>query len=327
MLRGLLTPLSWLYRAGWQAYLAMYRLGIKKAKEGHKPVVVIGNLTTGGSGKTPVTLYVARLAREMGMLAVIGCSGYGSPKSEAASLAPEGPLDPSEWGDEPAMIRWMLPDVPLVVGRRRVLAAELVHQSYPDAVLVMDDGFQHLPLMKHLSIVLEDPSPANASCLPAGPYREPRKNLTRADAVLWRSTLPSPFRGRGEGGEGPGPQAFVVRSSALRYADPDGRPVTPVRATALCAIGQPERFLRELQESLELVDPVVLGDHDPLTSGNLLERLPSDLPVVVTAKDWVKLRQRPDAASREFVIALQDVHIEPEAEFREWLERKLNAAM
>ncbi|MFX8929914.1 tetraacyldisaccharide 4'-kinase, partial [Acinetobacter baumannii] len=84
-------------------------------------------------------------------------------------MAPDGPLDPAGWGDEPAMFRWLLPDVPLVVGRRRVLAAELVHQHFPKAVLVMDDGFQHLPVKKHIQILLDDPTPKNSRCLPAGP--------------------------------------------------------------------------------------------------------------------------------------------------------------
>jgi tetraacyldisaccharide 4'-kinase len=319
-LRLALLPLSGLYWLGWHGYLALYRLGLKKSKRPHPSVVVIGNLSVGGSGKSPATLEIARILREMGREVVVGCSGYGSPRAEAATVAPSGELDPAEWGDEPAMFRWLTPDLPLVVGRRRVLAAELVQIWRPRSVLLMDDGFQHLPLHKHLSLVIEQDAVPNGYCLPAGPYREPRGNVQRADAVL------SPTPSGSNRSSRNGPVGFRLVREAQRLVTPDLEPVAVDRATAVCALGQPERFLDELRETLELVDPLVLPDHDPLTGGNLLSRLPPDLPIVVTAKDWVKLRQRPDAHTRRFVIALQKVRIEPEAEFRNWLISKLDAA-
>ncbi len=300
--RGALLPLSALYAFGWEAYLAVYRLGLKRAAEPHAPVVCVGNLVSGGSGKSPVTLHLAALLREMGREVVISASGYGGPRAEAATLAPEGPLSAREWGDEPAMIRWLLPEVPLVVGRRRVLAAELVHEHHPQAVMLMDDGFQHLPLKKHLSIVLDPERPKNPWCLPAGPYREGRWNRRRADLVL--------------------PGQFRVEAEPLHLIRPDGASAErPVRMSALCALGQPEGFFRALGDA----EPrVALPDHDPLDAGNLLGRLPADRPVVVTAKDWVKLRERPDVGEREFLIARHSVRIEPADEFRAWLETRLD---
>ncbi|MEZ0327744.1 MAG: tetraacyldisaccharide 4'-kinase, partial [Fimbriimonas sp.] len=298
--RTALLPLSALYSLGWQTYLGLYNLGLKRASEPHKPVIVVGNLSVGGSGKTPVTLCLAKLLLSMGRRVVIGCSGYGSPRSEAATLAPAGPLDPAEWGDEPAMIRWLLPEVPLVVGRRRVMAAELVHEAYPGSVLLMDDGFQHLPLKKHVSLLVEADEAVSQLCLPAGPNREPARNRRRADKVIWTDVV---------GLRGCSPR--VIRLPH-RFVTPELVEVQLSRATALCALGQPRRFLGELKRELELVNPLVLPDHDPLTSGTLLQRLPPDLPVVVTAKDWVKLRHRADVGSRQFVIALQEVQIELE---------------
>ncbi len=310
--RAALTPLSWLYAAGWQAYLGIYRLGIKQAQQPHTPVVVIGNLVVGGSGKSPTTLHLAKLLSEMGREVVIGCSGYGARRAEAASLAPAGPLDPAEWGDEPSMIRWLLPDVPLVVGRRRVLAAEIAHASNPTAVLLMDDGFQHLPLKKHVSLVIEQPAPQNENCLPAGPYREPRSNYSRADAVVWGAST-------AEAG-------FTLSRGKTRLVAPDLLPIEIGKATAICALGEPERFLSELDQILELQSPLVLPDHDDLREGTLLDRVPPGLPIVVTAKDWVKLRQRSDLEGSQFVIALQDVSVEPHDQFRAWLAAKLDEA-
>ncbi|RYD40359.1 MAG: tetraacyldisaccharide 4'-kinase, partial [Verrucomicrobiaceae bacterium] len=159
--RLVLTPLSWLYAAGWQAYLATYRFGFKKAAEPHRPILCVGNLQVGGSGKSPLVRHLIDVLRGMGREVVVSCSGYGSPRAEAATLAPEGELDAAEWGDEPAMLRMQVPDLPLVVGRRRVLAAAIVHQHFPNAVMLMDDGFQHLPLRKTLSIVLDPLQPKN----------------------------------------------------------------------------------------------------------------------------------------------------------------------
>ena len=85
--RFVLTPLSWLYAAGWECYVALYRWGIKRAKRPHRPVVCVGNLVVGGSGKTPLTLHVADLLRSMGRPVVIGCSGYGSSAAVGAAIA------------------------------------------------------------------------------------------------------------------------------------------------------------------------------------------------------------------------------------------------
>lgn len=265
--------------------------------------MVIGNLSVGGSGKSPTVVYLAELLADMGWPVVIGCSGYGSPRSEGATLAPPGALRASEWGDEPAMFRDRLPDVPLVVGRQRVRAAELVEADYPGAVLLMDDGFQHLPLEKDLAILIQPVQETNRFCLPAGPYREPRSNLSRADAVLWT-------------GEGSG---FRLVRGDLKL---DGHVSGPV--TTICALGQPEQFLGALGQCAEVIQPLILPDHDPLTSGTLFVRLPPNLPIVVTTKDWVKLRERPDLDGRTIIVARQEVRVEPEGEFREWLEAKLD---
>lgn len=297
LVRAALTPLSWLYAAGWQTYLATYRWGLKRAAEPHRPVVCVGNLQAGGSGKSPLVRHLVDVLREMGREVVVSCSGYGAPHAEAASLAPDGPLDAARWGDEPAMLRDLVPDLPLVVGRRRVLAAELVHERRPHAVMLMDDGFQHLPLRKTISIVLDPEAPPNSRCLPAGPYREPRGNRKRADLVL-----PGRFR--------------VVEEGP--WLDEEW----PPRFVALCALGQPSRFLASLPRPP--VSTKVLPDHDPLTAGNLFDGMDPALPVVVTAKDWVKLRARTDLAGRRILVARHAVRVEPAAEFRAWLAERLD---
>lgn len=303
-----LTPASWLYAIGWQAYLGLYQLGIKQPIQPHPNIICIGNLQAGGLGKTPVTIAVAQLLVSRGHEVVIGCSGYGSPKSEAATLAPDGPLDPHEWGDEPAMIRWLLPDIPLVVGRRRVLAAELVNRQFPNAILLMDDGFQHLPLKKSLNIILDPLDPPNRHCLPAGPYREPRQNRDRADLAL--------------------PGEFSIQTQPLSFANPDGES-TEVQSDyqILTAIGNPRIFQSSVENHLHPFrcrHAELRPDHDPLSTGNLWAKFDSELPILVTAKDWVKLRTRSDHRQYRVLVVRHSVRIEPEKAFGDWLEKRLN---
>jgi tetraacyldisaccharide 4'-kinase len=302
-----LFPLSCLYTIGWEGYLAIYRFGLKKAQAPHSPVLCVGNLVTGGSGKSPATLRLATILTELGYSVVIGCSGYGAPHAEAATLAPSGPLSAKEWGDEPAMFRWLRPDLPLVVGRRRVLAAQLAHEAHPNAVLLMDDGFQHLPVKKDFTILLDEENPRNRLCLPAGPYREPRFNRKRADLVL--------------------PRDFRILAQPLSFVNPEGNVVpNPAAYSVLCALGQPARFLASLEANLGGTPMVtqLLPDHDPLDRGTLLDSLPREVPVIVTAKDWVKIRERDDWSERSFLIARHEIRFEPEAKLRDWLTERLH---
>ncbi len=309
-LRTLLTPASWLYAGGWQIYRAAYDLGIKRASRPYPLIVCVGNLTVGGSGKTPVTLHIASVLQELGYEVAVSMSGYGAPHAEAAMFAPPGPLSAAEWGDEPALARTLHPSLDLIVGRRRVLAAQLMHERFTDgkAVFLMDDGFQHLPLAKTVSIVL-DPPTGNTRCLPAGPYREPRSNLRRATLVI-----------------GGGTSKFRVESHIAGWVDLNGKAVSPpVEAHLLCAIGRPQQFVEAVRATgIRVLEVRTLPDHDPLTAGNLFASLPG--PVVVTSKDAVKLRERPDADHLPVFVARHEVVIEPAPEFRAFLKESLNSA-
>lgn len=304
----MLLPLAGLYAIGWMSYELMYKLGIKRPQQPHAPIVCIGNLRVGGSGKSPVVIHVAQVLQGQGREVVIGCNGYRSPRQEGASLAPAGPLDPKEWGDEPAMIREALPDVPLVVGRKRVDAAALVAAHHPGAVLLMDDGFQHLPLRKDVCIVLDPERPVNSFCLPAGPYREPRgAGRRKADLLL------------------PNDQ-FSVQPYIQGIQWTQSPVPAPARVATLTAIAYPHRMVMTAEHlGYDVVSGVARPDHDPLDDPQLLSRIPADLPILTTAKDWVKIRQRPDVESRAWGILQYGVTIEPAAEFAEWLGARIAA--
>jgi|CXWL01.1.fsa_nt_gi tetraacyldisaccharide 4'-kinase len=303
-----LQPTSAIYYLCWQIYLLIYKLGLKRAKEPHVPIVVIGNFTVGGTGKTPITIYVAQVLSELAHEVVIGCSGYGAPKSRSATLAPEGRLTPSEWGDEPALIRELLPDVPLIVGRDRVLAATICQSNFPNSVLLMDDGLQHLPLKTHIKIAVEPKQSSNRMVLPAGPYREPY-NHTRVDIVV--------------------PGHFQVKRKLSHLKDQTGNRIKlplpcSMKARALAAIGNPDQFFAALEKvGIELEVKIALNDHDPLTAGTLLTLFDNEIPTIVTLKDWVKLRDLPGISDCKIWIAHETISIEPKQDFTEWLHERL----
>lgn len=299
--RGALVPASALYALGFRLYRGVYDLGLKRAERAELPVVCVGNLAAGGSGKTPVALHVADVLRSIGREVVLGMSGYGSPRAAGASLAAPGPLDPSEWGDEPAMARLLRPDLPLVVGRRRPLAARIAAEAHPGAVLVMDDGFQHLPIAKDVTLLLDPKHPANRWTFPAGPYRESRSARHRADLVL------------------DGDPFGVV------YAPPrlEGGHV-PAQAALVTAVARPERVIASLRELGVEPDPVVVRpDHDPLDASDLLARIPAGRAIVTTAKDWGKLIGRSDVEGRRVLTLTREARIEPTGAFAAWLQERV----
>jgi tetraacyldisaccharide 4'-kinase len=204
-----LRGLAWLYTLGWRAYTGVYRLGLKRRVRMPVPVIGIGSLWAGGVGKTPVTIAVARLLQEAGVRVAVLTHGYGGSRYRMGALVdPAQCPDPAAVGDEAAELRLALPDVPIAVGKQRVRMAQAAMARWSPDALVLDDGFQHLPLARTLDLVLlpaESPL-GNGYCLPAGPLREPPDGLQRASGAVWvyfGSPHPQPLSHEvGEGGRG-----------------------------------------------------------------------------------------------------------------------------
>jgi tetraacyldisaccharide 4'-kinase len=304
VMRAILWPLSCLYSIGWLAYLTLYRTGLKKAYRPSCRVICIGNFTAGGTGKTPTSVFVAHCLEEMAIPFVIGCSGYGAPHSVGATVAPKGMLDAREWGDEPAELRELLPDVPMIVGRARVTSAKLCEEQFPGSILLMDDGFQHMPLARDISIIL-DPPLAHGFTFPAGPYREPRATgRKRADLVI-----PS--------------EQYTQAFSNLSFSAPFGSVISaPSKARVVTAIGRPNHFRMALERAgVEVIDFIELPDHDKMDID--LASRETDLPWVITRKDWVKLKSHCNVSEVEIIIADRTVTLEPVDEFKKWLKIRL----
>ncbi len=323
--RMALLPAAGLYGLGFAVYRGMYDFGIKRSFQASLPVICVGNLAVGGSGKTPTTLHIADVLKGLGRDVVVSASGYGSPGAEAAAIAPEGPLDPREWGDEPAMMRWLRPDLKLVVGRRRPLAARLIAEAFPKAILLMDDGFQHLPLAKTLTILLDPEKPPNPFPLPAGPYREFRSARRRADLVLETSTVATSkgFVQSAMPSEGP----FRLSFTPLEVRSPEGEliAISPGDETNLItAIARPERLMDGVRElGVFPATDRTLPDHDPLDAPDLLRGFEPTQLIFTTPKDWVKLSLRPDAGEFRWGIVHRSVRIDPHEPFVAWLRDRI----
>lgn len=194
----LLTPLSWLFGAGVAARSALYGAGLLRPTrvEGLR-VVSVGNLTVGGSGKTPVVRFLAEALRARGRSVAILSRGYG--RSGTTPLRVDPRHSPVEVGDEPLLLARALPEVPVYVGADRVALAQRARDAGTEVAL-LDDGFQHRRLARDVDLLVVDARAplGNGRLLPAGPLREPPSAARRATAVWLRcatpdAPLPAPF--------------------------------------------------------------------------------------------------------------------------------------
>lgn len=308
-LSGPLLPLSWLYGLG-----AVVRGGrqARRAKRLHHPVVSVGNLTVGGTGKTPVTAFLAAALRDAGLRPVILTRGYGGkglPPGSGVLLVSDGrQIFPGadSAGDEPLLLARKLPGVAVVRGADRYAAGLWFEKRYDVDLFLLDDGFQHRGLHRDFDLLLVDGrrGVGNGRTLPAGPLREPLSAAARADAVLVTRRGPGepgdplPWRLRRRLGEKPVWAADLV-PDGLRDAggelpgSPAGLPGLP--AVAVAGLADPGQFFRMLaRHGARLLEELAFPDHCPYGPPDVrrirdaVKR--SAAPwVLATAKDAVKL--------------------------------------
>jgi tetraacyldisaccharide 4'-kinase len=272
------------------------------------PVISIGNLSVGGTGKTPLTIWMCRFFLGMGLCPAVLTRGYGR-KGSSCGLVP--PLDDPAgsaglFGDEPAMISGYLPSVQVWVGRDRAASgnAALAHGGVD--LLLLDDGFQHLALDRDLDIVLLDcRNPfGNGFVLPAGPLREPISNLGRADAFVithagkhadagpLKDVLRRLF---------PGLPVFACRHKIKGITLIRGEPAFPIdalsdrKALVFAGIAGPEGFFRELREAgVRICETLSFPDHHGYTAGDFSKIFRSASGhgaeiIITTSKDAVRI--------------------------------------
>jgi tetraacyldisaccharide 4'-kinase len=315
-----LAPLGWIYCAVAVLRRRAYGVGLLKSHRAGVPVVVIGNLSVGGTGKTPLVLRLAELALERGWRPAILTRGYGG-RGGPWPVNVSATDDPGRVGDEPVMLA-RRGVCPVVAGPDRVADARLAVVEHGANLLLCDDGLQHYRLARDLEVAVIDAARelGNRRCLPAGPLREPPGRLRAVDLVVRN------------GGAGQGHRFRLVAGEAVSLGAPAlTRPLEHfrgVRVTAVAGIGNPERFFADLRRRGLEVEARPYPDHHVLTAADVASWPPG--PVLMTEKDAVKcvtfagaeggVQAGADASSRARSEARSDlwacpVRAEPDAAF------------
>jgi len=291
------------------------------------PVISVGNITVGGTGKTPTVGWLADRLSESGRRPAVVSRGYGGTAGRGPLVVSRGsgPLcGPESCGDEPFLLATALHTVPVVVGSDRCAAAA-VAVELGARVVILDDGFQHRRIARELDIVLLDATDpfGNGNLLPAGPLREPLNALERAGLVLITrydgSTAVDVIERQVRRYN---PSVPILRSHHRRlgFRDASGHSVeAPRRAVVFCGIGNPASFRADVQaESVEVVVFEALRDHHRYLPTELAElrarAIALDAVLVTTEKDRVRLPAHDgDDDPPLLTLAIEAAPLDPEA--------------
>nr|WP_255592932.1 tetraacyldisaccharide 4'-kinase [Bordetella sp. BOR01] len=296
----MLRPLSALTAWHVTRRRARYQAGRRAVYRAPVPIVVIGNIYVGGTGKTPVVIATVQALRERGWTPGVISRGYGTRVGPQARVG-QGELDPCHFGDEPALIA-RATAAPVAVHPRRALAAQALLRQHPQVnVIVSDDGLQHLALARDVEIVVQDERGiGNGRLLPAGPLREPAARLDTVDAVITNRSNGPPAPAHPDGGPRradmrlePGAARHLQSGACRPLADFADRTVFPGVAAA-AGIGNPGRYFATLRAAGIRADPcLALPDHYDY------RRSPFDAvhadAILITSKDAIKCRGLDDA--------------------------------
>ena len=271
-------------------------------------MVSIGNLTTGGTGKTPAVQWLAEWAREEGFHAAVLSRGYGSRHGKGVLVVSDGKTlltGPDEAGDEPCLLAKNLRDIPVLTAKNRYHAGLMAHNAYGCDFYILDDGFQHISLRRDLDLVLMDAAKpfGNGRLLPGGPLREPISHLKRADAFIFTRSregmadkktpdrLPAGFPHKPLFWSTHRPKAVIFPHSNQTFG-PEF--MKGKRVVAFAGIARPETFEKTLTKlGADILFFKRFRDHHPFSRQDLLhlvgrkEILGADF-LITTEKDWVR---------------------------------------
>ena len=242
------------------------------------PIIIVGNISIGGTGKTPMVIYLAKLLTSAGYSPGIITRGYGGQSTVwPAVVLPDA--DPVLYGDEPVLMAQRA-GVPVIAGPERNDSVDLMLRSYSVDIIISDDGLQHYRLKRDIEIVLIDAARGlgNQHCLPAGPLREPVSRLEQCDFVVMHEAEPqSPLSMQLAAGE-----LYNLKTGALQ-------PLSAYQGMtvhAVTGIGNPPRFFKMLRGAGLTVIEHAFPDHHGFSMGDIL--FADEFPVLMTEKDAVK---------------------------------------
>ncbi|ELH1433231.1 TPA: tetraacyldisaccharide 4'-kinase [Raoultella ornithinolytica] len=278
----LLLPLSWLYGLVSGLIRLSYRLGLKKAWRAPVPVAVVGNLTAGGNGKTPVVIWLVEQLQQRGIRVGVVSRGYGG-KAASYPLLLSNDTSTAEAGDEPVLI-FQRTGAPVAVSPARREAVQALLHAHDLQLIITDDGLQHYKLERDKEIVVIDGERrfGNGWWLPAGPMRERASRLRSVDAIIVNG-------GIAQAGEIP----MQLRPGlAVNLRSGERRDVASFdNVVAMAGIGHPPRFFATLEScSVVPVKTVALADHQALTQASVSALVNPQQTLLMTEKDAVKCR-------------------------------------
>jgi tetraacyldisaccharide 4'-kinase len=273
-----LRPLATLYGALAARRRAAYARGTRPVWRAPVPLLVVGNISVGGTGKTPVTEALCDWLRAEGWRPGIISRGYGG-KAEHYPLAVDATTPAALCGDEPLLLA-LSSGCPVVVDPDRVRAARHLLDHFDCDLIISDDGLQHYALGRDIEIAVVDGERGlgNGALLPAGPLREPPQRLATVDLVVIN----------GGRWDYPGGHRMGLQPGGLRNLAGEPATLAPGSVHAVAGIGNPERFFATLAAEGFDPRPHPLPDHHPLCESDL--EFADPLPVIMTAKDAVKCR-------------------------------------
>lgn len=271
---------SWLYRGLSGTRRRLYRLGVFGSRSAGCPVIVVGNITVGGTGKTPLVLWTAEVLQRAGRRPGVVSRGYGG-SHRGGVLEVHSDTDPALAGDEPVLIA-RRSGLPVMVGRDRPAAARYLVERLGVNVIIADDGLQHYALGRDIEICVLDGGRrlGNGRLLPAGPLRESPRRLESVDFVVTH----------GEARDGEVAMELVLEDAVALTGD-GRRPLSEFRGRivhGVAGVGNPRRFFAALESlGLEVLHHP-FPDHHPFRADDLA--FGDGYPVLMTEKDAVKCR-------------------------------------
>ncbi|MBM3117744.1 tetraacyldisaccharide 4'-kinase [Jeongeupia naejangsanensis] len=323
-LKWALAPLSLLFAVIGVCRRWLFQRGFKRVERLPVPVIVVGNLTAGGTGKTPLTAYLARELVAGGFRPGIVSRGYGG---KAEGPTPVGAdSDPAQVGDEPVLLA-RAAGVPVVVCRDRAAAGRALLAAHPQVdVLLCDDGLQHYRLGRDVELCVVDGMRGfgNGWQLPAGPLREPRSRLAGVDAVVVNGGTADVLHAQQFDMLLPSQQFKMILQPGRLYRldDPtitrDANDLAGETLAAVCGIGNPARFFATLAGLGLTFSRHAFADHHAYA----VDDLPAGM-LVTTEKDAVKLAARPDIRVDGARIWVLPVNAMLSPDLGQWLATRL----
>jgi tetraacyldisaccharide 4'-kinase len=333
--------LSLLYRATVSLRNLMYNSGIFKQNKLPCTVISIGNITVGGTGKTPTVIMLAKMLKEKGYRPAILSRGYGGKTKSPVNVVSDGSkilMGHSEAGDEPVLIAKSAEGIPVITGPKRALTGMFAIENLDADILILDDAFQHRSIFRDIDIVLlnrEQPF-GNGFLFPRGPLREPTAALNRAHFLIWKDSNRNgrypKYQEQGIGWFLPVLSLYLKPKDIIQGETGIVYPLEFLKGKRVCAfagIGSPEA-LRKTIESLDgvVVNFIDFPDHYRYTEEDIsdIQRKSSDSSaeiIMTTEKDGIRLTDFPDFLKDVFLLRVEMEMLPSREEFEALIFEKL----